>query len=86
MPHSLVSQIREHYRPDFLEKIYTHIKFAHVFMTHTESCMNVCDAPVDELYDRIENIYAELDELYSVLCEATDRVRVDKKGSINATD
>lgn len=38
--------------------------------------MNVGDAPVDDLYERVETIFAELDELYTIMCLLTDRTRI----------
>jgi len=46
-------------------------------MSGAEKQMNTSDAPVDDLYEHVEQVYAEVDELYNVLCKVTDRVRVD---------
>lgn len=45
-------------------------------MSRAEKDMNVSDAPVDDLYERVETIFAELDELYTIMCLLTDRARI----------
>lgn len=45
-------------------------------MSRAEEDMNVSDAPVDDLYERVETIFAELDELYTIMCLLTDRARI----------
>ena len=87
-----LTEIKDHYSSDFLEQLYTHIRLAHAFISNAEMNMNVCDAPVDDLYERVESVFAEIDELYGILCQVTDRVRIDvddvqpNKRDTNAAD
>ena len=86
-----LTEIKDHYSSKFLEKVFTHIQLAHTFVSQAEADMNVNDAPIDELYERVEAIFADIDELYTIMCLLTDRARiqinnVQPNKRINAAD
>jgi len=83
---STLSTIKDHYSHEFLRQIFEGVRIAHTFIDRIEMCMSVSDAPIDELYDRIENLYADIDDLYDILCELTGYVRVDGKNEKHAAD
>lgn len=69
-------EIRDHYTDEFLESLYSKICLAHAFVSGAEEMMNTCDAPIDDLYEHVELVFAEIDDLFDRMCKLTDRVRV----------
>ena len=88
MPQMSTHATKDHYTAEFLESLYSKICLAHAFVSGAEKQMNICDAPIDDLYEHVELVFTEIDDLFDRMCKLTNRVRVtspdDDKRSSNA--
>lgn len=70
---NLVNDPRDVYPSEFLEKLYDAVGLAYTFISKASKLMNTSDAPIDNLYEDVEDAHLEVSRLYEYLCYITEK-------------